>query len=74
MKKTITLLVNLLLVCLCSQAAPERKQLFDSDWKFSLNDTVSWRQVDLPHDWSIELDPVESAPGGGAVGYFPTGT
>lgn len=73
MKKVITLLVNMLLVCLCSQAAPERKQLFDSNWKFSLNDTVSWRQVDLPHDWSIEGTFDRNAPAGNDGGYLPTG-
>jgi len=33
-----------------------------------------WRTLSLPHDWSIELAPEEKAPGGGNVGYFPTGT
>ena len=42
----------------------ERKQLFDYNWKFKLGDfpsaiaedfdDESWRNLDLPHDWSIE--------------------
>jgi beta-galactosidase len=42
----------------------ERKQLFDNNWKFFQGDTISaksrdfsdmsWRNLDLPHDWSIE--------------------
>ena len=84
MKKV--LLSALLLLGLCATAAAQSRETtaFDADWRFSLGDPKnaqsasfndrSWRSLDLPHDWSIELDPVESAPGGGAVGYFPTGT
>ncbi|WP_310190276.1 discoidin domain-containing protein [Bacillus sp. 3255] len=42
----------------------ERKQSFDSVWKFNLGDVAgaevanfndsSWRTLDVPHDWSIE--------------------
>jgi beta-galactosidase len=61
-----------------------RKQLFDFNWKFKPGDfsTASsgdfddknWRDLDLPHDWSIEgeLDPKNPTGGGG--GYFPAGT
>ena len=45
-------------------AHDERKQLFDYSWKFFLGDAASaqskdfndenWRNLDLPHDWSIE--------------------
>ena len=61
----------------------QRKQLFDFNWKFFLGDSPSagtkdfddkdWRNLDLPHDWSIEgkLDPKN--PTGGAGGYFPAG-
>ena len=41
-----------------------RKQLFDYNWKFYLGDVpaassknfedTNWRNLDLPHDWSIE--------------------
>jgi beta-galactosidase len=61
----------------------QRKQLFDDNWKFNLGDSQTasvidfedknWRDLDLPHDWSIEgkVDPKNST--GGAGGYFPAG-
>jgi len=65
-------------------ASMERKQLFDYSWKFFLGDTVSagskdfddkkWRNLDLPHDWSIEGKVEPKNPMGGAGGYFPAGT
>src|SRR5579872_2783210 len=61
----------------------ERKKLFDYSWKFFLGDTVSarsrdfddksWRNLDLPHDWSIEGDVNPKNPTRGAGGYFPAG-
>jgi len=47
-----------------NQALSERKVSFNSDWKFHLNDSIKdkdtigaatqWRDLKLPHDWSIE--------------------
>jgi len=61
----------------------ERKQLFDYKWKFFLGDPASaksrdfndagWRNLDLPHDWSIEGNVGPKNPTGGAGGYFPAG-
>src|SRR5689334_5906925 len=61
----------------------ERKQLFDNDWKFKLGDDslarlsdfkdTGWRNLDLPHDWSIEGKINPKNPTGGAGGYFPAG-
>ena len=61
----------------------ERKQLFDYDWKFYLGDTASaklkdfndkgWRNLDLPHDWSIEGKINHKNPTGCPGGYFPAG-
>jgi beta-galactosidase len=61
----------------------ERKQLFDYNWKFFQGDTasakskdfndMSWRSLDLPHDWSIEGKISPKNPTGGAGGYFPAG-
>ena len=51
---------------------PERKQLFDANWQFS-QDSVQWRVVDLPHDWSIEGLFDKNAPAGNDGGYLPTG-
>ena len=57
---------------------------FDAEWKFALGNHRNahqpgysdgkWRTLNLPHDWSIEGANIESEPGGGNVGYFPTGT
>lgn len=57
---------------------------FDNDWYFALGDVKGaekasynhshWRLLNLPHDWSIEGENLEKAPGGGNVGFFPTGT
>ncbi len=58
------------------------KQSFNSDWRFRLGDPrgwgppepdESWHAVDLPHDWSIELDRDPDAPNGVSVGFFPMG-
>ena len=60
-----------------------RKQLFDFNWKFFPGDTASaklrdfndlaWRNLDLPHDWSIEGRIAPKNPTGNAGGFFPTG-
>src|ERR1035437_3440457 len=57
---------------------------FNNSWKFQLGDATganaiafndaSWRQLSLPHDWSIELPfNINSAAGGGG-GYMDGGT
>jgi beta-galactosidase len=55
----------------------------DPDWKFiqadspgaeKVNfDTSSWRNVDVPHDWSIEGNFSQSAPSTGSGAWLPTG-
>ena len=55
----------------------------DFGWKFLLGDPsgaesssfadTSWRNVDLPHDWSIEGRPEKDNPSAGGGGFFPTG-
>jgi beta-galactosidase len=66
-----------------ADAAPRERLSMDAHWRFMLGDPAdaakadfddaAWRQVDLPHDWSIEgkFDP--KAPTGGAGGFLPTG-
>ncbi len=61
----------------------QRKSLFNKEWRFHLGDTKEavnpgfndsrWRQVDLPHDWSIEGKIDQKNPAGNDGGYFPTG-
>jgi len=81
MKPTFLLLLLGLLFFSCSldkkQSAPET--LFDFDWKFALNDQPgaeqpgyndeNWRQLDLPHDFSIE-QPFDSLNKTGPSGAY----
>lgn len=62
----------------------ESIQDFNTGWRFHLGavdgaeqpsfDDASWRSVDLPHDWSIELGRDKDAPDGPSVGYHRGGT
>lgn len=64
-----------------TDAKPRTVMLFDEGWKFHLGDEPaafepgfddrSWRSVDLPHDWSIEL-PFDAKFASG-TGYLPGG-
>ncbi|AYL95534.1 glycoside hydrolase family 2 TIM barrel-domain containing protein [Mucilaginibacter celer] len=85
--KTITIAILFLVYSMLSFAqlpgAIMRKQLFDYDWKFNPGDDSlarlrdfndkPWRNLDLPHDWSIEGKVSLKNPTGGAGGYFPAG-
>ena len=74
MKKMMIGAIALLLGVAFLEAKPvERKQLFDSNWQFSLEDTTSWRSVTLPHDWSVEGDFDKNTPAGNDGAYLPTG-
>ena len=63
--------------------APRLELAADSGWKFLLGDPsgaeapsftdTAWRNVDLPHDWSIEGRPDSQNPSGAGGGYFPAG-
>jgi beta-galactosidase len=56
---------------------------FDSGWKFNLGDVsgaqsadfsdASWRVLNLPHDWSIELPYDQNSPGTVGGGYLDGG-
>ncbi|HEX2099740.1 MAG TPA: glycoside hydrolase family 2 TIM barrel-domain containing protein [Candidatus Synoicihabitans sp.] len=56
---------------------------FDFGWRFQLGDVPgaeqpafsdgNWRELDLPHDWSIEGAYDQQAPTGGSGGYLPAG-
>ena len=60
-----------------------RKQSFDYDWKFKLGDNAEavdpgfkdkdWRDLNLPHDWSIEGEIKHEHAMGMAGGFFPDG-
>lgn len=63
--------------------AYQRNVNMDVGWKFQLGDDAAyirpnyndrqWRQLNLPHDWSIEGEYNESHPAGRRGGYLPTG-
>ena len=76
MKRLLILVAILLASCSLASAQQSRNITnFDKDWEFSLGEEKkSWRKLDLPHDWSIEGENLESNPGAGKVGYFPSGT
>jgi len=66
-----------------SGLAKRIKDSFDFGWKFLKGDATGaeesdfpdagWRDVDLPHDWSIEGPYSEKEPSSGPGGYLPTG-
>ena len=75
-----------LLLLAAATPARAQRQVYSMDpgWRFVLGelqgaerprfDDSKWRVVELPHDWSIEGIPLDDAPGGGRVGFFPSGT
>jgi len=80
MKKTL-LIICALMTTLSSQAREQKN--FDADWRFVLADSAqmsapdyddsSWRQLNVPHDWSIEGDFSASNPAGAGGGALPGG-
>jgi beta-galactosidase len=64
-------------------SATRTRESFDFGWKFLKADSPgaqrpqfadsSWRDLDLPHDWSIEGPFDEKAPSSGPGAYLPTG-
>ncbi|HUZ57662.1 MAG TPA: glycoside hydrolase family 2 TIM barrel-domain containing protein [Hanamia sp.] len=69
MKKNSFLIICILISFQCFA---QRKILFDEDWRFHRGDVTnaeqanfkdnSWRDIDLPHDWSIEDLPGTNSP------------
>jgi beta-galactosidase len=66
-------------------SGPGRELDFNQGWKFALANTTgeeapepgvtdpSWRDVRLPHDWSIGLDPVKSPNTTAGTAFLPGG-
>jgi beta-galactosidase len=60
-----------------------REHSLDIGWRFHLGqihdgqspqlDDSGWRLLDVPHDWSIELERRADAPGGASGGFFQDG-
>jgi beta-galactosidase len=84
MKQLLTLLACVIVLCSCSNLKEQdvSKILFDFDWKFALNeqpgaekadfDDSNWRNLDLPHDFSIE-QPFDSLNQSGQGGGYAFG-
>lgn len=64
-------------------AIARERYAWDAQWKFQLGDVAgaqapdfndaAWRQLDLPHDWSIELPTDQDALSTGHGGFFQNG-
>lgn len=75
---------SILVAVAAGAASRPDSHLFNSGWRFSLDnpagaesrtfDDSSWRTLDLPHDWAIEGDFSESNPSGTGGGALPGGT
>lgn len=75
--------LTILTVAVAPASAQRQRLSMDPGWRFVLGDPAGaerpnfddqrWRRLDLPHDWSIEGAPQQDAPGGGRVGFFPSG-
>lgn len=73
----------LLLVFTAAAGQSRRVTNMDAGWRFHQGDVMGaeaatyddmdWRKLDVPHDWSIEGDNLRENPGGGSIGFFPTG-
>ena len=85
MKKT-RLYLLILLGCWAGQqllAQPAGRENFDANWKFHLGDLPQaekptfndqkWRELNLPHDWSIEGSFTPDNPSGHQGGLLPGG-
>ena len=82
MKRIVLILIGLVVV-LSATAQPRRIISMDAGWRFHLGDVTGaeletcsdadWRMLNVPHDWSIEGENLRENPGGGSIGFFPTG-
>ncbi|MGY5356022.1 glycoside hydrolase family 2 TIM barrel-domain containing protein [Wenyingzhuangia sp. IMCC45467] len=85
--KTLVLILTLVLSVACNtkkETSVERKQLFDFNWKFSTGNSLyahlenfddqHWKEINLPHDWSIQGASAKSNPSQGDGGFYPMGT
>ncbi|HEY3441565.1 MAG TPA: glycoside hydrolase family 2 TIM barrel-domain containing protein [Paludibaculum sp.] len=77
------MLASLTTVPMQAAPGPRLTVAADANWKFQLGEAsgaearsfsdVSWRTVNLPHDWSIEGLTAKDNPTGSGGGFFPAG-
>jgi beta-galactosidase len=83
-KLTSALCLLLLAASVCfANPRPGKTVSFNQNWRFHLGDAANakdvsfndaqWRQLNLPHDWSIEGEFSENAPAGTGGGALPGG-
>ena len=85
MNRTLLLFafVSLLAIQAVANPRPQNTVTFNQDWRFHLGevsdgqridlDDSSWRNLNLPHDWSIEGEFAEKNPAGTGGGALPGG-
>ena len=66
-----------------ANSRPGKRVSFNQSWRFHLGDVANahdagfddsqWRQLNVPHDWSIEGEFSENAPSGTGGGALPGG-
>src|SRR5262245_3345134 len=78
--KLLTLFLCLLCLFVAQECfanpRPGKRVSFNDDWQFYLGektDNAQWRQLNLPHDWSIEGEFREDNPAGTGGGALPGG-
>ena len=80
----IALFLILFATSLCfANSRPGQRSSFNQNWRFELGEVANgqdvslndskWRQLDLPHDWSIEGEFSEKHPAGTGGGALPGG-
>ncbi|MCU0459155.1 MAG: DUF4982 domain-containing protein [Bacteroidales bacterium] len=80
----LTVVALVILLNGCSQSEPRSHVSFNEGWRFALAageeaaqpgfDDSGWRELDLPHDWSIEGEFSENNPATPGGGALPGGT
>src|SRR5689334_19977009 len=83
-RNVLSFFVLLVIASVCfANPRPGKSVSFNQDWRFHLGDVANaqdagfddsqWRQLNLPHDWSIEGEFSENAPSGTGGGALPGG-
>ncbi|MBP9997719.1 MAG: DUF4982 domain-containing protein [Bacteroidales bacterium] len=77
----LILFVSLMCIDASGQVSFGKSECLNEGWLFSMSDDISfsnpdfkddkWRNVNLPHDWSVEFLPSPYLPS--CMGYFPAG-
>lgn len=70
-KRNLLIIILFLFTGTIGWSAERIRQNFDFDWQFRLGEQGIYKPVQLPHDWSIELDFNEEV--GPESGYLPGG-